>query len=299
MTLNTRTRNFLKAIAGKRDVPDPESPMETVLKEIAERLNMQLLPVPADGDIGKVPVVKADKTYEFSDAPFEFPEVTNADNGKTMLVKSGVWVMDSDYLIIHFTYNESTQQWSSDKTYLEAHGAHAAGKEIVFEWNGNFTIATKITLSNGYAFVGNFIVPKNVNGLNGFALKMIQLFQHVFQEPLPAAYGIIAIDTEYMEAEKIVAVTEANPVISPGKNCCYECDLTSPVESLVISDPDETGHWRIVFGSGVVPTTTTIPATILGLEDFAAEEGMIYEIDVLDNRAKVGSWAIPEDEEEE
>jgi hypothetical protein len=47
-----------------------------------------------------------------------------------------------------------------------------------------------------------------------------------------------------------------------------------------------------VFTSGSTATSTTFPATILGLEDFAAEANTIYEINVLDNRAVVGSWAV-------
>jgi hypothetical protein len=47
-----------------------------------------------------------------------------------------------------------------------------------------------------------------------------------------------------------------------------------------------------VFTSGATATSTTIPSTILGLESFAAEANTIYEINVLDNRAVVGSWAV-------
>lgn len=79
------------------------------------------------------------------------------------------------------------------------------------------------------------------------------------------------------------------PTITPAANTIYNCgELTS----LTISNPPATGAYSIVFTSGATATTTTIPATILGLEDFAPEANTIYEINVLDNRAVVGSWGV-------
>ena len=81
-----------------------------------------------------------------------------------------------------------------------------------------------------------------------------------------------------------------DPTITPAANTIYNCgELTS----LTISNPTATGGYSIVFTSGSTATTTTIPATILGLESFAAEANTLYEINVLDNRAVVGSWAVP------
>lgn len=39
MTLSSRFRRFLKAIAGKDTIPDPESPVEVLLGDIAKRIN--------------------------------------------------------------------------------------------------------------------------------------------------------------------------------------------------------------------------------------------------------------------
>lgn len=81
----------------------------------------------------------------------------------------------------------------------------------------------------------------------------------------------------------------ASVTISPVDNNIYKCgELTS----LTISNPPAIGSYSVVFTSGSTATTTTIPSTILGLEDFAAEANTIYEINVLDNRAVVGSWAV-------
>lgn len=84
-------------------------------------------------------------------------------------------------------------------------------------------------------------------------------------------------------------VAGTTPTITPADNNIYNC---GEVTSLTISSAPATGAYSIVFTSGATATTTTIPATILGLETFAAEANTIYEINVLDNRAVVGSWAV-------
>jgi hypothetical protein len=85
------------------------------------------------------------------------------------------------------------------------------------------------------------------------------------------------------------SISGATPTITPLHNTIYQCgELTS----LTITNPPSTGAYSIVFTSGSTATSTTFPATILGLEDFAAEANTLYEINVLDNRAVVGSWAV-------
>ncbi len=88
--------------------------------------------------------------------------------------------------------------------------------------------------------------------------------------------------TEVNETGSAVSITPAN-------NTIYKCGTLT---SLTITNPPETGAYSIVFTSGSTATTTTIPATILGLESFAPEPNTIYEINVLDNRAVVGKWAV-------
>lgn len=88
---------------------------------------------------------------------------------------------------------------------------------------------------------------------------------------------------------EVVDIISATPVIEPKDNEIYKCGALT---SLTISNPPATGAYSIVFTSGATATTTTIPATILGLEDFAAEASTMYEINVLDNRAVIGSWAV-------
>ena len=94
---------------------------------------------------------------------------------------------------------------------------------------------------------------------------------------------------EWAQPNPTVTVSGSTPTITPADNTIYKCgELTS----LTISNPPATGAYSIVFTSGSTATTTTIPATILGLESFAAEANTLYEINVLDNRAVVGSWAV-------
>lgn len=87
----------------------------------------------------------------------------------------------------------------------------------------------------------------------------------------------------------VSTVSGTAPTITPADNTIYKC---GELASLTISNPPATGAYSIVFTGGSTATSTTIPATILGLEDFAAEANTIYEINVLDNRAVVGSWAV-------
>ena len=95
--------------------------------------------------------------------------------------------------------------------------------------------------------------------------------------------------TAYQQKVVVVDVTGATPSVTPENNKRYQCGTLT---SLTISTPPATGEYSIVFTSGATATTTTIPATILGLENFAPEANTVYEINVLDNRAVVGSWVV-------
>jgi hypothetical protein len=90
-------------------------------------------------------------------------------------------------------------------------------------------------------------------------------------------------------APTTVTVSGTTPTVTPVINTIYQC---GELASLTVNNPPMTGAYSIVFTSGATATTTTIPATILGLEDFAAEANTLYEINVLDNRAVVGSWVV-------
>ena len=77
--------------------------------------------------------------------------------------------------------------------------------------------------------------------------------------------------------------------LTPEPDTLYRCgELTE----LTISNPPAVGAWEIVFTTGAVPTVTTVPASLLGLETFAAEAETVYEINVLDGRAVWRGWAV-------
>lgn len=100
---------------------------------------------------------------------------------------------------------------------------------------------------------------------------------------------LTASDVGAAAVETVVEVEGTTPTIAPVANTVYNCvELTS----LTITNPPATGAYSIVFTSRATATATTIPATILGLKDFAAEANTLYEINVLDNRSVVGSWAV-------
>lgn len=90
-------------------------------------------------------------------------------------------------------------------------------------------------------------------------------------------------------AATVITVEGTAPTITPENNTIYNC---GELASLTINNPPATGAYSIVFTSGATATVTTFPASILGLEDFAAEANTMYEINVLDNRAVIGKWAV-------
>ena len=86
-----------------------------------------------------------------------------------------------------------------------------------------------------------------------------------------------------------VEVTGSEAVITPEPDTSYHCgELTS----LTVTDPPAAGLWMISFTSGASASVTAFPASIKGLDDFAAETNTVYEINVLDSRAVVGSWTV-------
>lgn len=95
--------------------------------------------------------------------------------------------------------------------------------------------------------------------------------------------------TNYQLKPTIQNVTDASATITPADNNIYNCGTLT---SLTITNPPVTGMYSIIFTSGSTATTTVIPSSILGLESFSASANTIYEINVLDNRAVVGSWEV-------
>lgn len=95
--------------------------------------------------------------------------------------------------------------------------------------------------------------------------------------------------SDYELKPTTISSSETTASITPQNNTIYQFD---ELTSLTITNPPATGAYSIIFTSGATATTTVIPNTMLGLEDFAAEANTVYEINVFNNRAVVGSWAV-------
>lgn len=93
-----------------------------------------------------------------------------------------------------------------------------------------------------------------------------------------------------VQTVNIVEISAATATILPVTNTIYKCgELTS----LTITNAPATGEYSITFTSGSTATTVSGMSGINGLADFEPEENKIYEINVLDNRAVVGTWDVP------
>lgn len=90
-------------------------------------------------------------------------------------------------------------------------------------------------------------------------------------------------------APTVTNVSGTTPTITPAANTIYNCgELTS----LTITNPPAQAAYSITFTSGATPTVTTIPASVIFPEAFAAEANTRYEINVLDGYAVVGAWPV-------
>jgi len=86
-----------------------------------------------------------------------------------------------------------------------------------------------------------------------------------------------------------ITVSGTTPTITPIHGRIYKC---GELASLTISNPPATGAYSIVFTSGATATDLTIPQTLLMPDGFSVDANKVYEINVLDNRAVSGSWAV-------
>lgn len=174
------------------------------------------------------------------------------------------------------TFSYASSAWQTDHTFAEVEAAEAAGKTILFKIGGVMSSAVKETDAGETSYKGVAVDSDR---------HMYSMWLSGSGFPPDVTVTIV----ELAKAEKNVNISGSTPSITPERNTTYKCGTLT---SLTITDPPATGAYSIVFTSGSTATTTTIPSTILGLENFAAEANTIYEINVLDNRAIVGSWAV-------
>lgn len=104
-------------------------------------------------------------------------------------------------------------------------------------------------------------------------------------------YALVQTDelSSYDLRPIVVTVSGATPTITPANNTIYNC---GEVTSLTISNPPATGAYSIVFTSGATPTDLSVDPAIKMPDGFSVEANRLYEINVLANRAVVGSWAV-------
>jgi len=187
---------------------------------------------------------------------------------------------------------------------------------------GRYVIMYFTPISYSSTFLVNFELNENTGTLTGdiilpvgpFSLGSTKIYHISIQQVSGSPDTITVTDNDYRllpassmaDAGKVPIVNSsgvalwanlvtvntvsgATPTITPADKNVYNCgELTS----LTLSSPPATGSYSIVFTSGTTPTTITGATGILGLESFTPAASTIYEINVLDNRAVVGSWEV-------
>ena len=108
------------------------------------------------------------------------------------------------------------------------------------------------------------------------------------QQALTPAQQAQARENIGAQAEiKAVSVAGSAVEIVPVDKHVYRC---GELRSLRVTDAPLVGSYTVIFSSGAAPTTTLLPGSLLGLEDFAAEANTIYELSVMDDRAVIEGW---------
>ena len=104
----------------------------------------------------------------------------------------------------------------------------------------------------------------------------------------------VTVTESSMDIPEFEQVSGTTVSFRPVNGKYYDCTASAVDDLTITNTPLVNGlrGWSVCFTSGATPTRTSFPAAILGLDSFAAEANTIYEINVLDNRAVVGSWAV-------
>lgn len=199
--------------------------------------------------------------------------VAAAISGMTAAQKAGVRTdIDAEPAKLIVTVTESSGTYAANKTFSQMWTAYNTDHKTVTVAMGDTEFVLSAADPSGMAFSSLSV------GSGNATLSMLAVDENDDWSYAEFAAGIYT-----------VTVSGSTPTITPAPNTAYKC---GELASLTISNPTASGAYSIVFTSGSTATTTTIPANILGLEDFAAEANTVYEINVLDNRAVVGSWAV-------
>lgn len=209
-----------------------------------------------------------------------------------------------------FTVSENEQGTGYDVTGNLSDAAQATGRVfIILERNGqtrealadlSYTDATLNAVSASFAdfFAVNSTIPNSMFNVaitsSGATVTEIQQRQVPQPAPLGADRGkVLVAGSSTCTWERITpienTVSGTTPTVAPADNNIYNCGELS---SLTISNPPATGAYSITFTSGATATVATGFNEILGLESFTPAANTIYEINVLNNRAAIGSWVV-------
>lgn len=113
-----------------------------------------VLPVPEEGDTGKVPTVQDDGTYALA----------NASGG-------------SEPLVVTFDYNSHDQEWSVDKTFAEIDNAYNSGSTIIFFINYFTGVAVRFeegsVIGYGCTIIGANEDSGIINGVQMYSLSIL------------------------------------------------------------------------------------------------------------------------------
>lgn len=166
-------------------------------------------------------------------------------------------------------------------------------QEIISALNDEFSPVTIVAVLDGSSDVLAFTNLRSkeftsggsiYNLITGYAISNDLIYKLTINSQTEA----VTFDNQPLRLPLNEIISGASPTIAIRSDHFYKCgELTS----LTVTG-FTTGAWSISFTSGSTPTVTSIPSTILGLESFAAEANTLYEINVLDNRAVVGSWVV-------
>lgn len=284
------------------------------IQEMLEGITM----IPSGGTIGQALVKKSNTDYDYewktvegggSGGTTNHAELDNLDyehSGHTGFQPAGNYVEDNNY--VH-TDNNFTDTYKSNveanTTARHTHSNKSVLDDIsstdITNWNnksnfsGNYedlsnkpTIPSEVTETT----VSNWGFTKNTGTYSkpSGGIPKTDLSSNVQTSLEKADTALQDGDlVDYELKPDVIFLAETTVLITPENNKIYQCGTLT---SLTITNPPATGAYSIIFTSGNTATTTVIPNTMLGLEDFAAEANTIYEINVFDNRAVVGSWAV-------
>lgn len=284
------------------------------IQEMLEGITM----IPSGGTTGQALVKKSNTDYDYewktvegggSGGTTNHAELDNLDyehSGHTGFQPAGNYVEDNNY--VH-TDNNFTDTYKSNieanTTAKHTHSNKSVLDDIsstdITNWNNksNFsgsyedlsnkpTIPSEVTETT----VSNWGFTKNTGTYSkpSGGIPKTDLSSDVQTSLGKADTALQDRDlVDYELKPDVVSLAETTILITPENNKIYQCGT---LNSLTITNPPATGAYSIIFTSGDTATTTVIPNTMLGLEDFAAEANTIYEINVFDNRAVVGSWAV-------